>query len=1092
MVLPRAAAWTSLPPTMVPGRIRLLAALAALVFAALAAQAGEAVNLVPPGVQRLALTEGERAWLAAHPAITIALDDGNPPLNFRQADGGYAGISVDYLRLITAKVGLELHLEGSTWSEALAKAMAHQVDGLMSASDKAERRVALGFTAAYCVTPVAMVTAQDFPQVENLAGFARRRVAVVAGTIRIPLLKDHCPTATLVEVATAQDGIKALTEGGAEAFFDDLPVVQNFIDHHMISRLRVALLYFIPEVGAQRVAVRNDRPELLAILDKAIAAISPDEHRAIQDRWLRLADKAVVQRDLGLTVGERAWLTAHPVVRVGCDPAWPPLEWVDDQGRRQGISADYLKRLEGMLGIRFEIDAATAWPDIMRRAAAGQIDVVACMGDTPERRRQFAFTKAYVTFPISIFARNEVGYVAGIEALAGRRVVVVRGYVEDEQLRIGHPELTLIQVSTVEEALARLRRGEADAYVGGLLPTAFQIQKQGEFAIHVVGETPYVYRQAMAVRPDWPELAAILDKALAAIPPEDRTAMERKWVSLRFEHGFDAALLWQLGIPLAVVLALFVFWNRRLRAEVRQRTRVEAELVAYRDRLEDLVQARTADLQAALSDLRRLAAAVDQAAEGVVIADPDGRIAFVNPAFTRLTGRDASAAMRLDLASIGLPWNDSALRQGRWQGRIALRRPDGSGVDIEATVSAVTAGGSLVNLVSILRDITVERGIELRLAQSQKLEAIGTLAGGIAHDFNNILTMIIGSAELAARANADEARRVKSLETILTASDRARDLVRQILTFARGRPVKRRPVELAAVVHAGLKLIRASLPASIEISTDLAAPIQILGDPTQIDQILMNLCTNAGLAMPDGGRLDIGLARVELDAGDAALQVGLNPGPHARLTVRDTGVGMTPEIQARIFEPFFTTRSNGSGTGKGTGLGLAVVHGIVRDYGGAISVASEPGRGTTFTIHLPLADHAAEPAPVEAASLPRGSERILFVDDEPVLRVLAEEMLGSLGYRVTVASDGQAALEELERTPTGFDLVITDTSMPRMTGLVLIAELRRRFPALPIIQCSGESDGEGHAGVQTGAARFLAKPMTIAELATAVREVLDG
>ena len=169
-----------------------------------------------------------------------------------------------------------------------------------------------------------------------------------------------------------------------------------------------------------------------------------------------------MQRDLGLTVGERAWLTAHPVVRVGCDPAWPPLEWVDDQGRRQGISADYLKRLEGMLGIRFEITAATTWPEIMRRAAARELDVVACMGDTPERRRQFAFTPPYVTFPISIFARNEVGYVSGIEALAGKRVAVVAGYVEEEQLRTGRPDLKLIQVPTIDEALARLRRGEVE------------------------------------------------------------------------------------------------------------------------------------------------------------------------------------------------------------------------------------------------------------------------------------------------------------------------------------------------------------------------------------------------------------------------------------------------------------------------------------------------------------------------------------------------------------------------------------------------------------------------------------------------------
>ncbi len=462
-----------------------------------------AADLAP----QIALSESERAWMAQHPSFTVALDEANPPLNFRRPDGSYAGISVDYMRLIAGKAGLRLELTGSTWNEALGKAMRHEVDAIMSASYKAERLSALNFTEPYCETPEALLTRSDFPAVTSLAGFAGKRVAIVAGTVRIALLRQQVPDSIVVEVANARDGVSALAEGRADAFFDDLPVIQTQIDEMMAGQLRVALLYFQPEAGAQRIGVRNNAPDLHTMLDKAIAAITPDEHRAIRERWLRVAGGAAVQRDVGLSDGERAWLTAHPVIRVACDPGWAPIEWRDAAGEWHGISIDYLDRLTQLLGVRFSIAPVRSWQEAQQLASQGQVDVFASLAETTQRRQQWTFTPAYASFPIAIFARAEVGYLAGLQSLTGKHVAVVRDYAEEELVGRDHPGIELVRVSSTHEGLQLLKRGDVAAYVGGLLTTAYSLQVSGDLSIHVVGDTPYAYKQAIAVRNDLPELA---------------------------------------------------------------------------------------------------------------------------------------------------------------------------------------------------------------------------------------------------------------------------------------------------------------------------------------------------------------------------------------------------------------------------------------------------------------------------------------------------------------------------------------------------------------------------------------------------------
>jgi PAS domain S-box-containing protein len=392
-------------------------------------------------------------------------------------------------------------------------------------------------------------------------------------------------------------------------------------------------------------------------------------------------------------------------------------------------------------------------------------------------------------------------------------------------------------------------------------------------------------------------------------------------------------------------------------------------------------------------------------------------------------------------------------------------------------------------MLSIIHDVTERRRLEAQLRQVQKIEAIGTLAGGIAHDFNNILSAILGYTELSLDDIPPESHVWHNLQAVLSAGIRGRDLVQHILRFSRHTGQARQPVELHLLIQEALLLLRASLPSTIEITQALDTAVgSVLADPTQIHQVLMNLCANAEYAMRGtGGILEVRLEAVEVDAAFVAVHSELQPGPHVRLTIQDTGHGMAPEIMERIFEPFFTTK----GVGEGTGMGLAVVHGIVTSHEGAITVASTLGQGTTFAIYLPKIQEATTDITGPEGPIPRGEERVLFVDDEAVLAHMGQELLGHLGYRVVVHTSSLEALEDFRAAPQLFDVVITDQTMPHVTGEALAIELRRIRPDVPIILCTGFSYSmTAERAQELGIAAFLMKPLVTRDLALTIRQVL--
>lgn len=498
----------------------------------------------------------------------------------------------------------------------------------------------------------------------------------------------------------------------------------------------------------------------------------------------------------------------------------------------------------------------------------------------------------------------------------------------------------------------------------------------------------------------------------------------------------------------------------------------------------------------------RLITAIEQAGESIVITDSEGYIQYTNPGFEAVTGYTQEEAEGRTPAFLNSGRHDRSFYRNiwetilsgkRWTGRVTNKKADGTLYTSECAISPVTdRDGRITNFVWIARDITRELEYEKHIARTQKMESIGNLAGGIAHDFNNILYPIVGLSELMMEDFEPDSPEYGNLNEILKAGKRGRDLVRQILAVGRKSEPKRIPVQVSTVLKEVLKLIRSTVPADIEIHSRIPdTPIKVSADPTQLHQVAMNLLTNAYHAVADtSGEITVTLIEKDFGKENLPETLAIPPGRYACLSISDTGHGIEPALMNRIFDPYFTTKQQN----KGTGLGLSVVYGIIREYGGDIRVTSEKGKGAAFDVYLPALGRTREEngSVEEIVTAARGDENILLVDDEQAIVNLEKQLLEKLGYKVSACFKSTEALELFNSAPDTFDLIITDMTMPDMTGDRLAKEARSIRPDLPVIICTGFSEkmDEQKAG-DLGINGFLMKPVVLKEMARTVRDVLD-
>ncbi len=780
-----------------------------------------------------------------------------------------------------------------------------------------------------------------------------------------------------------------------------------------------------------------------------------------------------------------------------------PVEFSNSQRKPDGILPDLWKIWSEQTGIPVDYHLFSK-TEALQLLISGHFHVIS--GISPFHDPDLDFSAPYYKTDIRIFTLNEERSIQNTEDLEAFRVGVVRGGRAELYLRENMPMVALAPFPNADQLAEALASKEIRVAVGDTDVLLFWLGYHAAGgSIRYLPDPLFSPDICAAVSKENSFLISRINAGFAGIDPEKKQSVIRSRTGFSFGHRIPWHLF-SIGILMLIFILAslgFWLWNEQLRASV------EAATANLREKQQQLIDSEKA-LRVSQESYRQLyqdtyndrevyRSLLNSSADAIVIFDLSEKVRYINPSFTRMfgwTGEETEGRILpfVPEEEIGQNWLmiQGILRENTPCHGVNASRltKDGNGIEVSISASLYTDHEEkAAGILMILRDMSETRKLETRLRQAQKMEAIGTLAGGIAHDFNNILSAIIGYTEIARLNVPESGKTTDSLEKVLQAGNRAKELIRQILSFSRQNRGNLSHIRIAPVVKEALKLIRASLPATIRIEHHFETGLRYVNaDPVEIHQIVMNLCTNAHHAMREkGGVLRVSIKKLEISPETS--DPGLKPGIWQQISVSDTGHGIERKIMEKIFDPYFTTKSRD----EGTGIGLSVVHGIVERHGGTIAVESQPGKGTVFRICLPQLEYDPEVKQAEPEnSCETGSESILFVDDEQFLTDIGKEILSGMGYKVTAVNDSTEALKLFSQSRDQFDIVVTDMTMPGMTGTDLAAEIRKIRPEIPIILCTGYSESAtADMAAEMGIQEFFMKPVNYYDLARAIHKLCD-
>ncbi|MFC1769801.1 transporter substrate-binding domain-containing protein [Nitrospirota bacterium] len=517
----------------------------------------------------LDLTTTETNWLSEHKEIQIGVMDAWPPFNFVDKDGVPQGIGSDLIREINRRLNGVLKVVPGAWNQIYEDAKGNRLDALMDITPKKSREKFFNFTTPYLDIPHVIIAPKDVPFIRDEEDLYDKTLALERNFGNVEYFRNKYPEVNLKLYRDTEHAIGAVARGEADAYAGNRGVAIYIMEQEVIGNLKVhGRLSKSGSILA--IGTHKDNLTLHRILQKALNNITNEEKHLILNKWVHIEEENVPST-IQLTKEEAAWLTKYNVIRVGLDPKWAPVEFIDKSGNYKGISVEYLNKIEEITGIKFEYAYGKSWEQMIEMVNYGELDFLASVKRTPQRDKFLDFTDSYISFPLVIFAQQDQQYLE-LEALNGKKVAVVRGYAAHEILMNNHPDIVLITADTTVDALKLLANGKVSAFVDNLLTTSYYIGELGYSQIKVAGDTQYSYNQTMGVRKDWPLLKSILQKSLNMIPKEEQNAIKQKWISVKYEHGFDYSIFWKVVGSLLLFILFLIYLSRKLSSEVKRRT----------------------------------------------------------------------------------------------------------------------------------------------------------------------------------------------------------------------------------------------------------------------------------------------------------------------------------------------------------------------------------------------------------------------------------------------------------------------------------------------------------------------------------------
>lgn len=547
------------------------------------------------GSRAIELDPKEIAWLAAHPNIRVGADPNHPPYSFVNDHGQFSGISADFVKILNDRLGINLRMvPGLTWQEILAGARQGTIDLISAVRKTPEREEFFNFSKTYTPNLLVVITRNDNSDIKSRYDIEGRKIALIRGYASHEEIAKQFPSIETFWYAKPLYALKAVSTGRADVYIGPQGTSSYLIGEHAMTNLKVAAIYDDSPEG-ERFAVRKDWPELVDIINKALDTIPTEDRFKIMSKWITLGMDLAQEKKNVLKKEEKEWLIDKRNIRLGVDPSWPPFEFFDATKTYAGIASDYVHVLNKRLNIKMVPIAGLSWPEVLKKAQDGEIDVLPCVVKTPERAKYLLFTRPYLSFPMVILARDDAPYISGVLDFESEKIAIVKGYVSQEILERNYPDRKFFLTGNVDEALRAVSRGKVEAFVGNLASISYATQKLGLTNLKVATTTPYKYELSFAVRKDWPELIHILNKTLETIADSDASTIHNRWINVRFERQFDWMLVLKIVMPILLVggLALFFFvrWNRALSREVIERKKVEQALVESRASARGLLDA---------------------------------------------------------------------------------------------------------------------------------------------------------------------------------------------------------------------------------------------------------------------------------------------------------------------------------------------------------------------------------------------------------------------------------------------------------------------------------------------------------------------